>query len=126
MTKLEALKNNLEHALDRLKEASVQKSTSINRDATIQRFEFTFELSWKLMQEALRTEGLSIASPKEVIRKSADIGLINNPQNWFGFLQARNLTVHTYEERLAKKIYKKAKEFITKVENLLVELEKRK
>jgi len=41
---------------------------TINQDATIQRFEFTFELAWKLMKTILEEEGIKVVSPKNVIR----------------------------------------------------------
>ncbi|MGB9706468.1 MAG: nucleotidyltransferase substrate binding protein [Microgenomates group bacterium] len=49
MTKLESQYQDLQKAYLRLKEAVALPPTIINRDATIQRFEFTFELCWKLM-----------------------------------------------------------------------------
>ena len=105
MTKNPAQYEDLKKKLfGRLKEAVILPSdVTINQDATIQRFEFTFELAWKLMKTILETEGLEAISPKNVIREGATIGLIDDPQKWFGFLENRNLSVHTYKEEIAKK-----------------------
>ncbi|VVA43741.1 Nucleotidyltransferase [Candidatus Roizmanbacteria bacterium] len=121
MTKIQAQYEDLKKAFGRLKEAVILPSdVTINQDATIQRFEFTFELAWKLMKTILETEGLEAISPKNVIREGATIGLIDDPQKWFGFLENRNLSVHTYKEEIAKKVYQSAKEFIPFVDKLIL------
>ena len=93
---------------------------TINQDATIQRFEFTFELAWKLMKTILEEEGIKVVSPKNVIREGATIGLIDDPQKWFVFLKNKNLSVHTYKEEIAQKVYKSAKEFISFADKLIL------
>lgn len=121
MTKTQAQYDSLQKAFQRLKEAVILPSEiTINQDATIQRFEFTFELAWKLMKTILETEGLEAISPKNVIREGATIGLIDDPQKWFAFLENRNLSVHTYKEEIAKKVYQSAKEFIPFVDRLIL------
>lgn len=99
-------------ALARLKEATQLEATSIHKDATIQRFEFCFELSWKFMQAVARFQGLAANSPRESIRVAAQLGLIDNPEVWFGYLEALNLTTHTYDESTADEVYQVAKEFV--------------
>jgi len=122
MTKLENLIKNLKKANQRLKEAVSLKPTRINRDATIQRFEFTFELSWKTIQEYIRDQGLDCRSPKNCIREGARLELIRNVEKWFEFLEARNLIAHTYNEKLANKVYRKAQNFPKEIDNLLKNL----
>ncbi len=123
MTKILAQYEDLKKAFERLKEALILPSEiTINQDATIQRFEFTFELSWKLMKTILEEEGLTAVSPRNVIRQGATIGLIDEPQKWFEFLENRNLTVHTYKEEVAQKVYQSAKEFIPYVDKLFINL----
>jgi len=119
MTKAQALLADLEKAYARLKETVGLPSTLINQDATIQRFEFCFELSWKLMQAILMENGIEAYGPKNSIRESAKLGLIDNPLEWFEFLKARNLTVHTYEEKVAQEVYKKAKDFVKVLKNFV-------
>ena len=121
MTKLQAQYGDLQKAFERLKEAILLPSdVTINQDATIQRFEFTFELAWKLMKTIIEIEGLTAASPKSVIREGAVVGLIEEPKKWFEFLENRNLSVHTYKEEIAKKVYQAAKEFIPFVDKLIL------
>jgi nucleotidyltransferase substrate binding protein (TIGR01987 family) len=119
MTKLESLIEDLTEANQRLKEASELEPTRIHKDATIQRFEFTFELAWKTIQEYVRDQGLDCKSPKNCFRTAAEIDLIKNPKVWFEYLEARNLVAHTYNERLADKVYRQAIKFCAEVDNLL-------
>lgn len=124
MTKLENLIKNLKKANQKLKEASLLEPTMIHKDATIQRFEFTFELAWKMIQEYLKDQGLDCKSPKSCIREGARIGIINNPEKWFEFLEGRNLIAHTYNEKMANKIYRKAVKFPKEVDKLLSKTER--
>ncbi|HCS78741.1 TPA: nucleotidyltransferase [Patescibacteria group bacterium] len=111
MTKTTALFTQLELATERLIEAIALPETQIHRDATIQRFEFTFELAWKLMHAILADNGIEVYGPKNTFREAARLQLIDNVEIWFTFLEARNLTTHTYKEDNAKYVYRKAKEF---------------
>jgi len=119
MTKTQSLLEDLEKAYRRLKEAAGLNPTQINQDATIQRFEFTFELAWKLMQELGKESDRETYGPRNSIREAARLELIADPLIWFDFLKARNLTVHTYSEETAQEVYKKAKEFVPFVGKLI-------
>lgn len=124
MTKVQSLSIDLEKASAKLEQATRFTSSEINRDATIKRFGFCFELSWKLMQAILQENGLEAYGPKGSIREAARLGLIDNPTVWLGFLQARNLTSHTYEEKTAKIVYDEAKKFSKIVAIFLKKAEK--
>lgn len=117
---------NLKKAVQRLREATALSLTRIHRDATIQRFEFCFELAWKTLKIFLSEQGIECQSPKDCYRRAADAKLINDPKLWFGYLKARNLTAHTYNEKIAARVYKKAKGFPQAVKDLLGNLEKMK
>jgi nucleotidyltransferase substrate binding protein (TIGR01987 family) len=56
MTKLEALKNQYQKAVKRLDEILKEEKSDIVRDSAIKRFEFTFDLSWKLLKTYLEEE----------------------------------------------------------------------
>lgn len=47
-------------------------------DATIRRFEFTFELAWKFLKEYFSQKGTVLHYPKEVIREAFITGIIND------------------------------------------------
>lgn len=119
MSKLTSQLIDFNNALARLKEAALLPSErSIHKDATIQRFEFTFELAWKMMQTLVHESTKEVYGPKQVIREAAKLGLIDDPVQWFEFLTMRNLSVHTYKEDLAQEVYIRAKEFIQHAEKL--------
>ncbi|MCZ6902205.1 MAG: HI0074 family nucleotidyltransferase substrate-binding subunit [Rickettsia endosymbiont of Ixodes persulcatus] len=71
-------------------------------DATIQRFEFTFELAWKFLKEYFVEKGIVLNYPKEVLKEAFTAGIII----WIYMLADRNMTSHTYDEKLADEIYK--------------------
>lgn len=98
--------------------------SELERDAIIQRFEFTFEALWKAAQYYLFVvEGLDIASPKGVIRACREVGIFNEEESMLALKMAddRNLTVHTYNEVLAVAIYQR----ILKYQGLLAAWQER-
>lgn len=78
-------------------------------DATIQRFEFCFELAWKLMKAVLQYDGIEANSPRSCIRESWKQGLIPDAQEWLEMMEKRNLSSHTYDENAAREIYREVK-----------------
>jgi nucleotidyltransferase substrate binding protein (TIGR01987 family) len=75
------------------------------RDASIQRFEFTFELAWKMLKDIYWQEGIQLNSPKEVFKHAFSAGLIKDEKIWLNMLQDRNLTSNTYNEDLSKDVF---------------------
>jgi len=87
-------------------------------DGLIQRFEFCFELSWKLMQSYLSYEGFEVNSPRSAIRKSFENEIIFDVGGWLDMLESRNLSTYTYNKETAKEIYKNvAEKYIFLLEN---------
>ena|SRR3989338_9951740 len=112
-------------AIDRLEEALNQEQiTEISRDASIQRFEFTVELAWKSIQKFLRQEQIICRSPKECLKEAFTFGLIQDDKKWIQMMEDRNLTVHTYQERMAEEIYTRLNQYIPLFKDLLTHLEK--
>lgn len=79
-------------------------------DATIQRFEFCFELAWKLMKAVLEYEGVEANSPRSSIREGWKQGLISDAEAWLDMMEKRKLSSHTYDENVARDIYHEVKE----------------
>lgn len=109
----------LKSALKRLREVLVAEPTEFNQDASIQRFEFTFELSWKLIKSLVEFKGKSCASPRDCIRLAADMEIINDPENWIAFLNDRNALSHTYKQEFAKQVYSRLKNFLPLADQLV-------
>lgn len=89
----------------RLREACEQPETAFMRDSLIQRFEFCWELAWKLLQLRLLSLGIDTKNPRDTWQEALKAGLIKNAQAWTELQRMRNLTSHTYDEKLAKAVY---------------------
>ena len=97
-------------ALDSLDEVLRIEKTPIIRDSAIQRFEYSYELGIKMLKRVLQEiEPAKISIDelgfKDLIRLGAEKGLIKNPEAWFGYREARNITSHAYAEKKAEQIY---------------------
>lgn len=123
MKKLVAQIEDLKEAHARLKDALEQPKNEFLRDSVIQRFEFTFELSWKVMKTANEMLGKECASPRQCIRVSAQTAIIDNPEMWMTYLNQRNYASHIYSEPTAEHIYTTAKTFVTDVSVLIDRIE---
>lgn len=117
--------SSIEKALASLEDALSQKMDEYRRDGAIQRFEYTFELSWKFMQKVLKVEGVYASSPMQVFREAKNADLIEDFDHWVSLLKQRNLTVHTYNESTAQEVFNSAKEFPPMVHKLIKNLKAR-
>jgi nucleotidyltransferase substrate binding protein (TIGR01987 family) len=97
-------------ALSRLKEALAQPENSFLRDASIQRFEFTYELAWKAIKLWLETKDIIVLNAKETLQAALQQGLIVDGNGWSELHRMRNLTSHTYDEAEAIRVYKFVKQ----------------
>jgi nucleotidyltransferase substrate binding protein (TIGR01987 family) len=90
-------------------------------DSLIKRFEYTFEVAWKICKKHLEEEGFAEAatgSPKSIIRLAAQRNLISNPDAWFGYLQFRQDTSHDYSSDKAEVVLDIAEGFYQDVISL--------
>jgi nucleotidyltransferase substrate binding protein (TIGR01987 family) len=104
-----------------LESALSKPKDDITRDATILRFEFCVELAWKTSRKLM---GSSTTAPKQVVREMAQNKLIQDVDIWLVAIDQRNISSHTYNEELADKVYDFAKSFMSKLKDLIVNLEK--
>ncbi|MGC8765497.1 MAG: nucleotidyltransferase substrate binding protein [Brevinematia bacterium] len=93
----------------------------------IQNFEFTYELCWKFMKRWLELNTgdttLDGAPRRQLFRRAAEAGLIDEIEKWMEYHYARNLTSHTYNCSEAEKVFEISKKFIIDAERLLFILE---
>ncbi len=75
------------------------------QDSLIQRYEYTIELAWKTMKDYLEELGfVGVTSPKKVVRKAYQEGIITEADKWIAALNDRNRTSHAYEETMANAV----------------------
>ncbi|MDR2769451.1 MAG: nucleotidyltransferase substrate binding protein [Puniceicoccales bacterium] len=105
-------------------EASIQE---VVRAGIIQNFEIVYEMCWKFMQRWLRVNQPNdvdhVRTRKDLFRLAARYQLIRDPQAWFLYGEARNLTSHTYQKAQATKIYHLAPQFLLDAQFLLHQIE---
>ena len=94
------------NAIDRLTEVvALNKQRSLNqfeRDSLIKRFEFSYEMAWKLMMSYEKENGIfEILGSKDVIRQAFKLSLVNNGEAWLEMVETRNRTSHLYDEEMA-------------------------
>lgn len=127
--------SSLENALQRLDEAlrayTADTGNSLYRDACIQRFEFCYELSHKMLKRYLE---LASPNPVEIdelafpdlIRNGSEQGLLRNGwDRWKDYRKARSITSHTYDESKAIEVMQIVPDFLLEGLALLAELKKR-
>lgn len=72
------------------------------RDGLVQRFEFTHELSWKLMKAYAEYQGFDgIGDSRDATRKAFEMSLISDGQSWMDMIKSRNETSHNYDGSMA-------------------------
>ena len=102
--------SNYRKALHRLAEvvnvAKVRELNDFEADGMIQRFEFTFELAWKLLKSYAEYQGVDkeIMGSRDAIRWAFEKGLITDSNVWMEMIKRRNDTSHTYDEDTASEV----------------------
>ncbi len=90
---------NLLKAQNKFEQFRKNLASEQEKAGAVQAFEFCYELAWKTIKRLLEQPSKQIYSPRDAFREGAIAGLITTPDRWFEFIQIRNLTVHTYDER---------------------------
>lgn len=95
--------NNYKKALKQLEEAveltKERKLSNLEKQGLVQVYEFTQELSWKVLKDFMQSRGTEdLYGSKDVVREAFKIGLIENGDIWMEMIKSRNLISHTYDE----------------------------
>ena len=110
MLDFSSLRSATESLAKAVKAAKARPADLLVRDASIQRFEYTFELCVKFLRRQL--DAMS-DSPSEVdalgyrdmIRLGAERGLLKGATAWFRYREMRNITSHVYDPVKAAKVF---------------------
>jgi len=135
MEKLELDTSAFARAIDRFAEGlealRKQPDNDLIRDGVIQRFEFTYELSHKMLKRYLEMAAASPAAIDDMnfadmIRTGNEQGLLlSDWPAWKGYRQLRTDTSHTYNEDKALKVIEKLPVFLDEAKFLLAQLQRR-
>ncbi len=123
------------NAAQRLEEGQARYQKDENdiqiRDGLVQRFEFTYELSHKMLKRYLE---LNSANPTQFDQMTfADLIRTGNEQGvlasdwmvWKNFREMRSSTSHAYDEAIALKVVSGISDFLEEVKFLLHQLQVR-
>jgi len=80
--------------------------SQLEKEGIIQRFEYTWELTWKVLKDYLEHKGIVLGTitPSAVIKAAIEANLIKNGQVWMNALDARNKMSHTYDFKIFERI----------------------
>jgi nucleotidyltransferase substrate binding protein (TIGR01987 family) len=100
-----------------------EKVYKIYRDSLIQRFEYTFDATWKYVAEFLEASGRIIEnpSPKAVFRECLKAKILSEEEVRLAIAMVdhRNLTTHAYNEAVVEEIIEHMQRYITLIQHLL-------
>lgn len=120
---IESLKKSVHLYLESAANNSDLEIQSAFRDASIQRFEYCIEFSWKV---SIKILGSDVKAAKPAVREMARNNLIHNPEKWLGFIDSRYDTSRAYDEEVAMKVFSEIESFLPEVTALLKTLEEQK
>ena len=122
MERLKLKYSDIIRAMATLKEILDEPFSVIVRDATIQRFEYTFEALWKFLKEYLKErEGIICNSPKSCYREFFRLDMITEKETvkFLEMTDDRNMTSHTYKEDVSRVLYEKMRNHYILMEYLM-------
>jgi len=103
-----SFENALKSLIDILVMYDENPDNIIVRDATIQRFEYTYSLALKMLFRFINQESKEITHTmtfNQLIRTANQFGLLkSNLEIWDDYRQKRNSTSHTYDEAIALEV----------------------
>jgi len=127
--------SSLRNALARLADGYQRYQTDVSdiqiRDGLIQRYEFTYEISHKMLKRHLE---MTAANPEafdalpfaDLIRTGNEQSLLKSDWSaWKIFREMRAKTSHTYDEDIAQTVVKVIPAFIEEIEFLVQQLDQR-
>ena len=123
----------LKNALNRLVEGNDRYLKDINdtqiRDGLIQRYEFTYEITHKILIRHLELkspnpEVFDAMAFSDLIRTGNEQSLLKNDwTKWKIFREMRSKSSHTYDEQIAKEVVSIIPDFIDEAKFLLTQVE---
>ena len=101
--------DNFERALRQVELAAELQAqrplTDLEMQGMVQSFEFTHELAWNVLKDYLAYEGITgLVGSRSTVREAFKQELIADGALWIDMIDKRNLSSHTYDLALARKL----------------------
>ena len=134
LTPLENAVAQMEEALDMCDSELARSDPRLKRQlraAVIQAFEFTYELSYKMLKRYLKLSsanpaGIEDMSFSNLIREASGKSLVcSDLPVWREYRKNRGITSHTYNEDKAQEVFEGASDFLQEARYLLTQLQER-
>lgn len=109
--------------------AKLRPGDEFVRDASIQRFEYTYELCVKFLRRQLEAmsdspSDIDALGYRDIIRSGVERGLLKSEEPWFGYRELRNITSHVYDPAKAEKVFGALPPFLRDAKALHTQLRK--
>ena len=131
LSSLESAIKELEYFLNICNSKKYQEDPKVARTAAIKAFEFTYEVTFKMMEGYLResaasADDLKDATFKLIIRRAYVASITSKEvKKWEEFREYRNKTSHTYKEKIAIEVFEKIPDFLEEARYVLKQLKER-
>jgi nucleotidyltransferase substrate binding protein (TIGR01987 family) len=77
----------------------------LEQEGVIQRFEYTFELAWKTLQDLLIYKGYEfMTGPNGTLKMAFEDGLISDHERWRKMAKSLNTLSHVYDDEEVREI----------------------
>ena len=117
---------NMRKLLQNILKGTQIKDEEIEGLAAVQAFEISYELAWHICQKVLKYYGEEARFPRDIFRSSKELGLINNLEKWFEFMNLRNETSHSYNYEIIEEVSSILPKFVKEFDFLIKNLQKLK
>lgn len=98
----------LEQGIALVRTRADDEELTMEEEGLIQRFEYSFELGWKLLQDVEKDlNGQGLGGPRAAIRWATAEGWVDDGEVWMSMPQSRNVTTHVYDRAMIQPVLQK-------------------
>ncbi len=122
ITALERANKKLGESLERYNKEKLDEAL---RDSVIKRFEFTYSMALSSLRKyfvskAFIVDDINEMTFNDMVRTANQLNLLeSNLEKWTDYRQARNMTAHAYDEKIALRVVEIIPDFHREIEFLI-------
>lgn len=102
---LEKAIENVDKAIDRVEISLQEEENMVNIRAAIQRFDFLFQLYWRLLKRALGSKGTELENVEQVVALSGAEGMLSDKGIWEKLIQDDDAISGKFNEATGQRVY---------------------